>query len=486
MSGLDPSSSSSSVCSASSSSLESPITTPMTAAVRSSSVSGRTLIDGSSFMEVPMDDPEKVFMDHELDPIRTTHYETFTLAQPVLLPQDEGLYPWLAVLGGFCAQYCSFGMMNMIGNFIAYYESHQLVEYSSSAISWIGSIQSGVFCLAAPVCSQLVNMYGSRAVTIPGAILITAGLLGTAFSTLYFEFIICQGIICALGAAGLFYPSIYSLSTWFADRRGVAFGIASVGSCVGGTTMPFLLNTLFQKSFESGVGAMAAIFAVLGAITAGTVTLRYAPTGRKPIHFVKTFVHPLRDVNYSLFVCSMFFIYLGIFVPMGFLPSTSIHYGMSSTFAFHLTAYMNVGSLIGRLICGVLFDHFSKFTVFTFYVLLSGLVVIPGWYLASSSSAAIIAITVLYGFGSGGILSTFNILVGCLSPSPDQISSRIGTCSAIIAVSSTVALPIAGAIIGIASDSDAGYHGMQAYAGAVMLAGALIVTCVRFRLHHAQ
>lgn len=52
---------------------------------------------------------------------------------------DGGRKAWLCVLGGFCTLFCSFGWINCVGVFQAYYETHQLKEYAPSTIAWVSS-----------------------------------------------------------------------------------------------------------------------------------------------------------------------------------------------------------------------------------------------------------------------------------------------------------------------------------------------------------
>lgn len=53
---------------------------------------------------------------------------------------DGGLEAWLAVLGGWCAMFCTFGMINCVGVFEQYYVNGPLKQYDESAVSWIPSV----------------------------------------------------------------------------------------------------------------------------------------------------------------------------------------------------------------------------------------------------------------------------------------------------------------------------------------------------------
>jgi hypothetical protein len=52
---------------------------------------------------------------------------------------DGGRQAWLVVFGGWCALFCTFGLINCVGVFQKYYVSGPLKEYSSSTVSWIMS-----------------------------------------------------------------------------------------------------------------------------------------------------------------------------------------------------------------------------------------------------------------------------------------------------------------------------------------------------------
>lgn len=54
---------------------------------------------------------------------------------------DGGLRAWLVVLGGFCSLFCTFGLVNCVGVFQAYYLRGPLSGYTPSEVSWITSMQ---------------------------------------------------------------------------------------------------------------------------------------------------------------------------------------------------------------------------------------------------------------------------------------------------------------------------------------------------------
>lgn len=55
---------------------------------------------------------------------------------------DGGLQAWLSVAGSWCGLFVSFGWISSMGVFQAHYQTHQLHHSSSSAISWISSLET--------------------------------------------------------------------------------------------------------------------------------------------------------------------------------------------------------------------------------------------------------------------------------------------------------------------------------------------------------
>ena len=61
---------------------------------------------------------------------------------------DGGTEAWLVVFGGWCALFCTFGLVNCVGVFQEYYVHGPLQNYDASSVSWIMSTEvfMMVFC----------------------------------------------------------------------------------------------------------------------------------------------------------------------------------------------------------------------------------------------------------------------------------------------------------------------------------------------------
>ena len=111
---------------------------------------------------------------------------------------DGGTKAWLCVLGGFCCLFCSFGWINCIGVFQAYYQTHQLADYSPSSISWISSLETFSMFFFGPAIGKVYDNYGPRWLLIGGTFLEVFGLMMTSLSSKYYQLLLAQGICSSM------------------------------------------------------------------------------------------------------------------------------------------------------------------------------------------------------------------------------------------------------------------------------------------------
>ena len=77
--------------------------------------------------------------EKEVDKEQETAVQTAPDGTEITFP-DGGLQAWLCVVGGAGTLFCAFGLSAAAGAFQTYYSTHQLAAYSSSSVSWIGSV----------------------------------------------------------------------------------------------------------------------------------------------------------------------------------------------------------------------------------------------------------------------------------------------------------------------------------------------------------
>lgn len=128
---------------------------------------------------------------------------------------------------------------------------------------------------------------------------------------------------------------------------------------------------------------------------------------------------------------------------------------------------VRITSIPGRIVPGVLADKMGNFNVMFVTMLCSGLVTLTLW-LPSSSNAAIIAFTIIYGVFSGAYIALAPILIAQISKI-QQIGVRSGALFLGVSIAALTGGPLAGALL----DTDhGGFEYIQIFAGSMMCAAA--------------
>ena len=88
----------------------------------------------------------------------------------VRVPPDGGRIAWMQVFASFLINMNVYGLVNAFGDFQHYYETDYLASYSSSTISWIGTVQGSLTlfggALAGPIFDKGYFMLTLRTASV--------------------------------------------------------------------------------------------------------------------------------------------------------------------------------------------------------------------------------------------------------------------------------------------------------------------------------
>uniref|UniRef100_A0A3B4XJ37 Monocarboxylate transporter 9-like n=1 Tax=Seriola lalandi dorsalis TaxID=1841481 RepID=A0A3B4XJ37_SERLL len=163
------------------------------------------------------------------------------LARPLALDGGRG---WAIVASGFLALLLGYGSPQSVG--VLYPEWLLAFGEGKAVTAWVGSLVGGVGLIVGPVCSVCVVNFGARPVTVFSGVMVAGGLMLSSFAPNVPFLIFSYGVVVGVGVGLLYAATLTITCLYFDKRRGLALGIVSSGTSVGG----FLYATLQSELIE--------------------------------------------------------------------------------------------------------------------------------------------------------------------------------------------------------------------------------------------
>lgn len=299
------------------------------------------------------------------------------------------------------------------------------------------------------------------------------------FLTEYWHFILDFSIVAGLGSSLLFTPSIAAVSHFFMERRANATGLAATGGSVGGVVFPLMLQALFPKlGWAWSTRILGFVIVVLCAV-ANLLVRGRLPQKRKP---------PIAELlpDFKIFLdgtgalaattAAVFFAEWGLFVPVTYLPSYAMANGISETFSYQIMAILNAGSFCGRVAAGYAADKIGRFNtiiIVVFFCLASTLCL---WLPAHGDIGLVVSFSLIFGFGSGSIISVTPVCVGQLCKT-SKYGRYYATSYTVVSFGVLTGIPIAGALIRQVGD----YWGVILFTGCCYIVAIACFIFVRIK-----
>ncbi|KAI2631497.1 MFS general substrate transporter [Hypomontagnella submonticulosa] len=387
---------------------------------------------------------------------------------------DGGLEAWLVVAGGFCALFSTFGLVNCVGVFVNYYVDGPLASYGASSVSWITSIQVFMMSGLNAVMGRLYDRYGPRYLLIIGTLVYIFGLMMLSLSTQYYQILLSQSIVSAVGMSAVFNSAMNSVMGWFFKKRAAALGIMVSGSSLGGVVLPIMMEHLIPRiGFAWTMRTLGFMFLALCGFACATIKSRLPPR-KKPFN-IDDYVRPLHEPAFVCIILAGFFFFWGMFLPFNYIELQARQQGIDPAIIPYLLPIINAVSIPGRILPGFLGDRFGRFNVMIFISGLSGIITLALW-VPGKSTATTIVYGAVFGFASGGFISLLPAVVAQISDIR-EIGTRSGIAFFTSALGALTGSPIGGAIV---NSNGGSFLGLQIFCGVVMSTAMLWFVGSRF------
>lgn len=300
----------------------------------------------------------------------------------------------------------------------------------------------------------------------PSAVLLVFSIMMTSLCNQYWQFMLAQGILLGISMGLVQFPAMAAVTQYFDKKAGAALGLVISGSSIGGVVIPIALSKMLNST-NLGFGWSLRIvgFVLVPLLSFSCITVRSRVPPRKSAFLLPS---AFKDPTYCLLIAALFFMLIGMFAPLFYMPTYAVERGMDATLASYLLAIINGASTFGRVVPGVLADKFGRLNVFMFGGLASG-VVICCLNLAKST-AALVVYSVIVGFTTGTIISggttAFTLCLKTRQDSGTMLGMGIGVSS----IAALIGPPANGAFVQHYSS----FSQMSIFSGAMCIVGGFI------------
>lgn len=315
----------------------------------------------------------------------------------------ESRYAWVIVWAVFVALAVIFGVSYSFAAFFASFEAE--FDARRADVSLVFGLSGLVYFVLGAGGGILSDRFGPRAVCSVGMLCIASGLAGASLADSMVTVYGAYGVGIGVGIALVYTPAMACVQPWFAQRRGLAAGVASSGIGAGTVALPLLAAWAIAELQWRGALRLLA-FGVLCVGLCATLLLRRAPlpafaaSGRPP---GATLREALRDARFWWLYLACVAASPSMFIPFAHVSASARDLGVDAPGAVGLVGLIGIGSLVGRFAIGALADWIGRTLTLVLAQVSMGAAYVL-WQMAGGYTALAV-FALWFGLSYGGIVS---------------------------------------------------------------------------------
>lgn len=400
------------------------------------------------------------------------------------------------VLAAFISMFTSCGLNFAFGVYQELYESmsasaepNPFTNSSPAQIDLIGTLGVSLMSLGAPFASAWCKSYSPRTITLVGGLIFAASNILASFGQRLWHFVLTQGILLGIGTCLTYIPAVTVTPGWFTTHRGLAIGILSSGTGVGGVAWAPVLRALNANiGFRDALRLTGALsFLLLGC---SSLFLRWEPDIER-LHQMEMLsarsrlLPPLIDWRVAQsrkFVAQSISAGLqaaAYYAPIYFFSTYARTLGYSAAAGATFIALSNGSSAIGKVIIGWVADRVGRLNVLLFATFVSAVISFGIWLPSTLSGGGqdgkglFVAYAILFGIFAGAYISLFpTALVEIFGV--QHFASVNGFLYMARGLAALVGTPVAGVLIRGHGGGSEGVRESKAYIQTSILIGVLL------------
>jgi len=339
--------------------------------------------------------------------------------------KEKIYYGWVVVFTFAVVGTAIWGVRFSFGVFFKSIESEfALSRAATSAIFSAQMVLGGIFTILG---GWALDRYGPRLVLLLMGIFTGLSLLLTGQTTALWQLFFTYSLLLAVGTSAIYVGVMSTVSRWFARRKGLALGIASMGAGMGPlAAAPFA--TYLITSFDwrmaytvLGIIALVVVIPLSRLLRKDPREMGLLPEGASQAEAMSERGTIVTPVDLSLgqafrtrsfwMVVLIFFLYaVTMFLILTHLVPHITDIGYSSAEAASVLSLAGAATLAGRLLLGFASDRLGRKTaaVFCTLVLMGALL----WLMWSRELWMFYVFALLFGLAWGGIGPSMAAIIG--------------------------------------------------------------------------
>lgn len=258
------------------------------------------------------------------------------------------------------------------------------------------------------------DRFGSRPVTLAGAILLGAALCLASRATSLLQFQLTYGLLVGLSAGAFFAPMIATVTGWFTENRSLAVSLVSAGMGVAPMTIsPFARWLISASDWRSamlmiGLGAWALLIPAALSVrraVAGPDLASATAVGDAPSPAVG---EALRSPQFIVLAATFFLCCAAHSGPIFHMVSYAIGCGIGPMAAVTIYSVEGLAGLGGRLLLGLAADRLGAKPVLIAGLLVQAVAIAA--YLLVGRLEEFYGLAIVFGGAYGGVMPLYAVL----------------------------------------------------------------------------
>ncbi len=282
------------------------------------------------------------------------------------------------------------------------------------------------FAFGGVAMGRLADRAGIVGPVLAGAVLLSAGYIGAAFTTDIWQFAACS-LVIGLGSAAGFSPLISDLSLWFSRHRGLAVAFAASGSYLSGAVWPLVIEHFLAdhgwRALHIGIG----VFVPLVMVPIG-LALRRRPQagtyakGEATSAAARSELGLSPNVLQTVLVVAGFACCMAMSMPQVHIVAYCGDLGYGVAVGTQIIALMLGLGVVSRLASGAVADRIGAGPMLILGSTMQALALLL--YLFFDGKSALYVISGLFGLFQGGIVPMYAVIIRAYLP-PREAGVRI-------------------------------------------------------------